>query len=137
MAARSRLSGQSPEAASTLLGQLVALPLQTASLSLSLSTLPLTLALYMVGLGECPALVDRVLSWAGLQRTGRARDELQASEAAAQRQLRQATARLKVATEQLERSETARHIAERALQEALDRQDCLRPVFAHSLQSTG
>lgn len=120
MPARSRLS-VTPSAASTLLNGILAVPLRSISLSLSLSTLPLTLVLFMVGLGECPVILDSALALFGLQRTGRAQDTLKATEAALRQQLRQASARAKVAQEATERADQARVIAERALQDALDR----------------
>ena len=121
MPARARVSVAPGGATSTLLNGILAFPLRSLSLSLSLSTLPLTLVLFLVGLGECPAIVDHGLGLFGLQRTGLAQDALKTSEAALRQQLRQANARVKVTQDALERSETGRTMADRALQEALER----------------
>ena len=118
MPARSRVA---PGATSTLLNGVLSFPLRSLSLSLSLSTLPLTLVLFLVGLGECPAIVDHGLGLFGLQRTGLAQDALKTSEAALRQQLRQANARLKVTQDAVERADQSRAIAERALNEALER----------------
>jgi hypothetical protein len=118
MPARSRVA---PGATSTLLNGVLSFPLRSLSLSLSLSTLPLTLVLYLVGLGECPAIVDHGLGLFGLQRTGLAQDAMKTSEAALRQQLRQANARVKVTQDAVERADQSRAIAERALNEALER----------------
>jgi hypothetical protein len=118
MPARSRVA---PGATSTLLNGVLSFPLRSLSLSLSLSTLPLTLVLYLVGLGECPAIVDHGLGLFGLQRTGLAQDAMKTSEAALRQQLRQANARVKVTQDAVERADQSRAIAERALDEALER----------------
>ena len=123
MFTRSRRRSVAPPtaAASTLLNGILAFPLRTASLSLSVSMLPLTVALYMVGVGECPVMLDSILAMFGLQRTGRAQDVLKAAEAGLRQQLRQAQARAKMATDAAERADHAKAIAERSLQDALER----------------
>ena len=118
-----------PESSGTftqLVSSALRLPGRTASLSLSLSTLPLALALFLVGLGDCPEVLDRALALCGLARTGRVSTEA----LAAQRSLRHAAARNTLATEQLQRSEAARLIAERALREALERARETTPLGA-------